>query len=108
MEEIQELIGMEQFLNTLPANKRLWVMERKPKTCIQAGDSLTNMNTPGVRSRSGIRKTSRELDRSKNVHFVGKHSEDVCYKKTTNEETSRLCTCMGLSSLRGGALWITM
>ena len=37
MEEILELIGMEQFLNTLPANKQLWVMERKPNTCIQAG-----------------------------------------------------------------------
>ena len=29
---------MEQLFNTLSANKRLWVMERKPKTCIQAGE----------------------------------------------------------------------
>ena len=40
MEEIQKLIGMEQFLNTLPANKRPWVMKRKSKTCNQAGELI--------------------------------------------------------------------
>lgn len=28
--EIQEVIGIEQFLNTLPIEKKLWVMEKKP------------------------------------------------------------------------------
>ena len=36
MEEIQELMGMEQFLNTLPANEQQWAIEQNPKTCIQA------------------------------------------------------------------------
>ena len=55
MEEIQELIGMEQFLNTLPANKRLWVMERKPKTCIQAGELVDEYEH--ARREESIRKT---------------------------------------------------
>ena len=29
---------MEQFLNTLPLEKRAWVSERKPTTCVQAGE----------------------------------------------------------------------
>ena len=29
---------MEQFLNTLPLEKRAWVGERKPMTCVQAGE----------------------------------------------------------------------
>ena len=51
-EEVQDLIGMEQLFNTLSANKRLCVMERKPKTCIHLltnTNLLTNMNMPGVR-----------------------------------------------------------
>jgi hypothetical protein len=36
MEEIQELIGMEQFLNMLPENEQQWAIEQNPKTCIQA------------------------------------------------------------------------
>lgn len=37
-EEIQQVVGLEQFLNTLPLEKRLWVHEKKPKTCIEAGE----------------------------------------------------------------------
>ena len=35
--EMAEVIGLEQFLNTLPRELRVWVIERKPKTCVQAG-----------------------------------------------------------------------
>eukprot|EP00731_Ephydatia_muelleri_P006651 Em0003g899a len=38
VDEIQQVVGMEQFLNTLPLEKRLWVLEKKLKTCIEAGE----------------------------------------------------------------------
>ena len=40
VEQVQEAIGLEQFLNTLQVEKRVWVYEKKPKlkTCIQAGE----------------------------------------------------------------------
>ena len=36
--DIKEVCGIEQFLSTIPMEKKLWVMERKPKTCVQAGE----------------------------------------------------------------------
>ena len=38
VDEIQQVIGMEQFLNSLPLEKRLWLVERKPGSCIAAGE----------------------------------------------------------------------
>ena len=38
VEAIREAIGIEQFLNTLPLEKRAWVSERKPTTCVKAGE----------------------------------------------------------------------
>ena len=38
VDAIQQVVGLEQFLNTLPLEKRLWVHEKKPKTCIEAGE----------------------------------------------------------------------
>ena len=38
VEEFMELVGIEQILNVLPTEKKLWVAERKPKSCIQAGE----------------------------------------------------------------------
>ena len=35
---MQEMVGIEQFLNTLPMEKKLWVMEKKPGTCVKAGE----------------------------------------------------------------------
>ena len=31
VEQMQEAIGLEQFLNSLPGEKRVWVYEKKPK-----------------------------------------------------------------------------
>ena len=31
-------VGKEQFLNTLPTDKKLWVLDRKPETFVQAGE----------------------------------------------------------------------
>ena len=38
LEQMQEAIGLEQFLNSLPMDERVWVYERKPKTCVEAGE----------------------------------------------------------------------
>ena len=38
VQEIKEVIGIEQFLTTLPLEKRAWVKERKPDTCVKAGE----------------------------------------------------------------------
>lgn len=38
VEEMAQVIGLEQFLNTLPRDKRVWVSEKKPKTCVAAGE----------------------------------------------------------------------
>ena len=38
MREIKEVIGIEKFLTTLPLKKRAWVKERKPETCVKAGE----------------------------------------------------------------------
>ena len=97
MEEIQELIGMEHFLNTLPANKQLWVMERKPKTCIQAGELVDKYE-----------HTRREESQQYPENIKGTQSEqncsfcDVCYKKTTKEETSRRKTIVCYNCGRPG------
>ena len=37
VEELRELIVVEQLLDTLPVDIRIWVHERKPKTNAQAG-----------------------------------------------------------------------
>ena len=38
VEQMQEVIGLEQFLNSLPMEKRVWVYEKKPKTFVEAGE----------------------------------------------------------------------
>ena len=38
VEQMQEAIGLEQFLNSLPMEKRVWVYEKKPDTCVRAGE----------------------------------------------------------------------
>ena len=35
---IKEAIGTEQFLNSLSMEKRAWVSDKKPTTCVQAGE----------------------------------------------------------------------
>ena len=38
--QIHQVLGIEQFLSSLPVEKRLWLVERKPKSCLQAGEWL--------------------------------------------------------------------
>ena len=38
VKQVQEAIGLEQFLGSLPMEKRVWVYKKKPKTCVKAGE----------------------------------------------------------------------
>ena len=38
MDQVYEAIGLEQFLNSLPVEKRVWMYEKKPKTCVNTGE----------------------------------------------------------------------
>ena len=38
VEDIQQEFGIEQLVNSLPMEKRLWLLERKPKGCVKAGE----------------------------------------------------------------------
>lgn len=40
VDEIHQLTGTEQLLNSLTSEKRLWILERKPKVCVKAGEML--------------------------------------------------------------------
>jgi len=55
--EVLEVLAIEQFLATLPENVRVWVRERKPKTCAEAGtlaDDFQRARQPTlVRNKSG-------------------------------------------------------
>ena len=38
VEQVQEAIGLERFLGSLPMEKKVWVYEKQPKTCVEAGE----------------------------------------------------------------------
>ena len=77
---MQEALGREQFLNGLPNEKRLWVLERKPKTCVEAGelaDEYEQVRKPDHSSTGEGRR-----NHSVKCHYCGKagHIEE-CRKK---------------------------
>jgi hypothetical protein len=37
MEELKQVLVIEQLVNTLPSDVRVWVRERKPRTVLEAG-----------------------------------------------------------------------
>ena len=87
VEEVRESIGIEQFFNTLPEEKRLWVTERKPETCLKAGelmDEYEQARRQGVDSERAVHGNSQP---ERKCHYCGKvgHEEEVCYKKTRDE-----------------------
>ena len=69
-EQFVDLIAMEQLLNTLPPDIRIWVSERKPKTCTAAGQladdylqarrSSKERYLPDRGARTGRRQDTRE------------------------------------------------
>ena len=104
--QVHQVLGIEQFLSSLPVEKRLWLVERKPKTCLQAGEWLDEYEqarrqdvrllkprdkAPGKESGEGdrdagpkesqleYRSLQRQLPRCYNCHKMG-HVASRCPK----------------------------
>ena len=111
VEDVLNAVGKEQFLNTLPTDKKLWVLERKPETCVKAGelaDEYEQARWPEMESLASStskpnRVGSRECHTSKpnrvgsrECHYCGKsgHTEEDCYKRKREEsQLSRGTQC---------------
>ena len=96
VEEVHEVVGIEQFLNTLKPEKRLWVMERKPKTCVKAGEladeyELARQHEPR-QERIEFKRTAQD---QRKCHFCGKlgHLERDCRKKKSAPGTNGAMVC---------------
>ena len=59
VEEMTEVICLEQFLNAVLRDVRVWVSEKKPKTCLQAGKHADEYEQ--------FRKRELDLDRRNDV-----------------------------------------
>ena len=83
MEQVQEAIGIEQFLDTLETVKRLWVMEKKPETCIRAGE-LADEYELARRVDSGLNVMNPVVSDPVKCSFCGilGHEEGQCRKKS--------------------------
>ena len=106
VDQVHQVLGIEQFLSSLPVEKRLWLVERKPKTCLQAGEWLDEYEqarrqdvrllkprdkAPGKESGEGdrdagpkesqleYRSPQRQLPRCYNCHKMG-HVASRCPK----------------------------
>lgn len=96
VEEVHQVVGVEQFLNTLKPEKRLCVMERKPKTCVKAGEladeyELARQHEPR-QERTYFKKTAQD---QRKCHFCGKlgHLERDCLKKKSALGTNGAMVC---------------
>ena len=92
MEEIREAVGKEQFLNSLPMDKCLWVVERKPKTCIEAGELADEYEQ--VRKQDGSMGSKPSMEKTGiTCRYCGKlgHIEKECRKKKM--DTSQCHNC---------------
>ena len=93
--EIQQVIGLEQFLNTLPLEKRLWVHEKKPKTCVEAGElvdeyeQIRRKEPPVAEAGAKTPKTDGAGRKTSSCTYCGRtgHNESVCRKKPREEES---------------------
>ena len=111
MDEMQEATGIEQFLSTLPMDKKLWVMERKPKTCIQAGELVDEYEQARKETASEQRD---QASKGRKCTYCGKtgHLEAACWTKpaeagstaTLKSEQVRCFRCHRVGHLRKDCL----
>lgn len=59
VDEVQQVIGIEQLLNSLPLEKRLWLVEKKPESCVMAGELVDEFEQTRRRGAEG--KLPREF-----------------------------------------------
>ena len=88
MGQVKEAIGIEQFLNTLTTEKRLWVLEKKPDTCVKAGE-LADEYELALRLYAGPTMAKPVSDPVK-CSFCGirGHEEVDCRKKAKSSSSS--------------------
>ena len=79
LEAVQEAVGLEQFLNSLTMEQRVWVYEKKPKTCVEAGELADEYEQ--VRKQQPVvelhKKQAGDQDREKSP---GKPGKSNCIK----------------------------
>ena len=82
LEDVMNAVGKEQFLNTLPTDKKLWVLDRKPETCVQAGE-LADEYEQARRTETETLATKPNRVGSRECQYCGKsgHAEEDCYKR---------------------------
>ena len=102
VEEVQEKVGIEQFLSTLPVEQKLWVTEKKPKTCIHTGEladeyeqarregSTTGVVTELLLQQEPQQQKQAKPREQKICSFYKKigHVEQECRKKKREQATS--------------------
>ena len=98
VEDVLNAVGKEQFLNTLPTDKKLWVLERKPETCVKAGelaDEYEQARRPEMETLASSTSKPNRVG-SRECHYCGKsgHTEEDCYKRKREEsQRSRGTQC---------------
>ena len=82
MEEVMEMVAVEQMLNSLPAEMRVWVCERKPKTVTEVGKLADDFaqgrgpNGGGRRVPVGPRPDPGQRQQCHNCGLVGHLARD--------------------------------
>ncbi len=94
VEELREVIVMEQFLNALRPDVRLWVKERKPETVGELADQYAQARKQTQDWNKTERSTPEQLPtRPKTCHNCGQvgHFRKDCMKTTGagTQETTR-------------------
>ena len=98
VEDVLNAVGKEQFLNTLPTDKKLWVLERKPETCVKAGelaDEYEQARRPEMETLASSTSKPNRVG-SRECHYCGKsgHTKEDCYKRKREEsQRSRGTQC---------------
>ena len=98
VEDVLNAVGKEQFLNTLPTDKKLWVLERKPETGVKAGELADEYEQARRQEMETLASSASKPNRvgSRECHYCGKsgHAEEDCYKRKREEsQRSRGTQC---------------
>eukprot|EP00731_Ephydatia_muelleri_P034075 Em0046g18a len=93
VEDVLNAVGKEQFLNTLPTDKKLWVLERKPETGVKAGelaDEYEQARRPEMETLASSASKPNRVG-SRECHYCGKsgHAEEDCYKKKKRRKSTK-------------------